>query len=190
MTTRVIESEVSPTSHQYRFNTVKEFSANSKTLSEQYRVKIKKYRRKITTIDVAVYSVSGIVAGAGVILSTVTMMAPIAVPIAISAATTIAGVANAITKKISSCSQKKLSDYTVKHQIVSDAYSKLSDLISLSIDNSFISDVEFSTMVQVYKSAMSKIESFQPEIENHVAETASMDLKLSPENKQVVNIKS
>jgi hypothetical protein len=47
-------------------------------------------------------------AGAGIILSSVAMIAPIAVPIAISAVTTIAGVANAITKKLSSCAQEKL----------------------------------------------------------------------------------
>jgi len=37
-------------------------------------------------------------AGAGIILSSVAMIAPIAVPIAISAVTIIAGVATAITK--------------------------------------------------------------------------------------------
>ena len=97
-------------------------------------------------------------------------MAPIAVPIAISAATTIAGVATAITKKLSSCSQKKLSDVTARYRVVFDAYSKLSELISLSLDNSVISDVEFSTMTQLYNSAMLKLE-IENNINNNVTET-------------------
>ena len=76
------------------------------------------------------YSVSGVMAGAGIILSSVTMIASVAVPICISAATTIAGVATAITKKLSSCSQGKLNEYSVKHQIASNGYSQLSSLIS------------------------------------------------------------
>jgi len=77
-----------------------------KTLADEYEIKIKKYRRRITAIDVAVYSVSGVMAGVGIILSLVTMIAPIAVPIAISVVTTLAGVATAITKKLS-CSLRK-----------------------------------------------------------------------------------
>ena len=50
---------------------------------------MKKYHRRVTAIDVAVYSVSGVMAGAGIVLSSVTMIAPIAIPIAISAATTV-----------------------------------------------------------------------------------------------------
>jgi hypothetical protein len=128
---------------------------------------MKKYRRSVAIIDITVYSVSGVMASAGVIMSTVTMMAPIAVPIAISAATTIAAVATAITKKLSSCFQKKLSDYTARYRVVFDAYSKLSELISLSIDNSFISDVEFSTMTQLYNSAMLKLE-IEDSVNNNV----------------------
>ena len=157
-------------SHRYRFDTVKEFSTNLNLLSSRYREKIKKYQRRITAIDVTVYSISGVMASAGVILSTVTMMAPIAVPIAISAATTIAGVATAITKKLSSCSQKKLSDVTARYRVVFDAYSKLSELISLLLDNSVISDVEFSTMTQLYNSAMLKLE-IENNINNNVTET-------------------
>jgi len=87
------------TPSQYRYDTVKEFSIKLKTLAEEYSMKIKKYRRRITVIDVTVYSVSGVMAGAGIILSSVAMIAPIAVPIAISVVTTIAGVATAFTKK-------------------------------------------------------------------------------------------
>jgi hypothetical protein len=146
------------TPSQYRYDTVREFSMKLKTLAEEYQVKIKKYQRRITVIDVTVYSVSGVMAGAGIILSSVTMIASVAVPICISAATTIAGVATAITKKLS-CSQIKLNDYTVKHHIVSNAHSQLSTMISSSIDDSFISDDEFSAMVRLYDSTMSKLES-------------------------------
>ncbi len=137
-------------SSQYRYDTVKEFLTKLKTLTDEYEIKIKKYRRRITAIDVTVYSVSGIMAGAGIILSSVTMIAPIAVPIAISAVTTIAGVATAITKKLSSCSQEKLNEYTVKHQIASNGYSQLSSMISSSIDDTVITEDEFSTMVRIY----------------------------------------
>ena len=85
---------------QYRYDTVKQFLTKLKTLTDEYERKVKKYRRRITAIDVTVYPVSGIMAGAGIILSSVTMIAPIALPIAISTVTTIAGIATAITKKI------------------------------------------------------------------------------------------
>ena len=143
------------TSSQYRYDTVKEFSMKLKTLAEEYAIKIKKYRSRITIIDVTVYSVSGIMAGTGIILSSV--------PIAISALTTIAGVATAITKKLSSCSQRKLNEYTIKHQIASNGYSQLSSLISSSIDDSIITEDEFSAMVRIYDSAESKLEEFQIE---------------------------
>ena len=102
---------------------------------------------------------SGVMAGNGIILSSVTMIAPVAVPICILKVTTNAGVATAITKKLSSCSQIKLNDYTVKHHIVSNAHSQLSTMISSSIDDSFISDDEFLAMVRLYDSTMSKMES-------------------------------
>jgi len=82
------------------------------------------------------------------------MIAHIAVPIAISALTTIAGVASAITKKLSSCSQGKLNEYTRKHQIASNGYSQLSSLISSSIDDTLITEEEFSAMVRIYDAAM------------------------------------
>ena len=143
---------------QYRYDTITKFSMELKALAEGYAIKIKKYRRRITVIDVTVYSVSGVMAGTGIILSSVTMIAPIAVPIAISAVTTIAGVANAITKKLSSCSQEKLNDYTLKHQIASNGYTQLSTLMSSSIDDSLITAEEFSAMVNIYDSAISKLE--------------------------------
>jgi len=102
-------------------------------------------------------------AGAGIILSSVTMIAPIAVPIAISTVTTFAGVATAITKKLSSCAQGKLNEYTIKHQIASNGYSQLSSLISSSINDTVITEDEFSKMVRIYDSAVSKIEDFSIE---------------------------
>jgi hypothetical protein len=129
-----------------------------KSLSEQYQEKIKKYKRRITAIDVTVYSISGVLASAGIILSSVTMIAPIAVPITISAISTIAGVACAITKKISSCSQSKLRDYIYKYNVVVDASSKLSTLISKSIDDNVITDEEFSLISSSYNAVMLKLE--------------------------------
>ena len=61
------------------------------------------------------YSVSGVMVGAGIIPSSVTMIAPVVVPVCKTAATTIAGVATAITQVLSSCPQGKLNEYTVQH---------------------------------------------------------------------------
>jgi hypothetical protein len=93
----------------------------------------------------------------GIILSSVTMIAQIAVTMCISAATTIAKVISLITNNISSCSQGKLHDYTVKFHTMSTAYTQLSSMISSSLDDTLISDDEFSRMVHVYNSAMSKL---------------------------------
>jgi len=142
----------------YRYNTVMEYSASLKSLSEQFQTKIKKYKRRITVIDITVYSLSGVLASAGIILSSVTMIAPVAVPIAISTITTLAGITTAITKKISSCSQSKLRDYIYKYNLVVDASSKLSTLISKSIDDSVITDEEFSLITSAYNSVMLKLE--------------------------------
>jgi hypothetical protein len=161
MTSIEIAKQFTPS--QYHYDTVKEFSTKLKTLAEEYAIKIKKYRRRITVIDVTVYTVSGVMAGAGIILSSVTMIAPIAVPIAISTVTTFAGVATAITKKLSSCAQGKLNEYTIKHQITSNGYSQLSSLISSSINDTVITEDEFSKMVRIYDSAVSKIEDFSIE---------------------------
>ena len=143
---------------EYRYDTIKEYSASLKSLSEQYQAKIKKYRRRITAIDVTVYSISGVLASAGIILSSVTMIAPVTVPIAISTITTLAGITTAITKKISSCSQSKLRDYISKYNIVVDASSRLSSLISTSIDDNIITDTEFSMISSTYNTAMLKLE--------------------------------
>ena len=86
-------------SSRYRYDTIEEYNSTLKSLVEQYRIKLKKYQRRITAIDVTVYSISGVLASAGIILSSVTMTAPIVVPIVISSIATIAGVATAVTKK-------------------------------------------------------------------------------------------
>ena len=106
-------------------------------------------------------------ASAGIILSSVTMVAPIAVPITISAISTIAGVATAITKKISSCSQSKLREYIYKYNTAVDASTKLSTLISSSVDDNIITDAEFSAISLIYNSAMSKLEKFVLERDNN-----------------------
>jgi hypothetical protein len=78
-------ASMTATPSQYHYDTVKEFQTKLELLSDEYCAKIKKYQRRITVINVTVYSVSGVMAGAGIILSSVTMIAPVAVPICISA---------------------------------------------------------------------------------------------------------
>lgn len=143
----------------YRYNTAREYAADLKERYQHYRGKIEKYNRRITTIDVTVYSISGVMAGAGIILSSVIMICPIAVPIAISAVTTLGGIATAITKKISSCSQRKLHNVVICYSIAYDAYLKLSELISASLDNN-ITDSEFSAISSCYHSALIKLERY------------------------------
>ena len=151
-------SHISYGSQQYRSNLIGGFQTKLEILVNRYREKTKKYRKRINIIDVAMYSVSGVVMGAGVILSSVVMIAPIAVPICISAIATISGVVSIITKKVSSCSQRKLQDYMVKLDIVSTSYKELSLVISVSLDDAMISDDEFSRMIKLYDLTMSKLE--------------------------------
>jgi len=146
-------------SSRYRYDTIQEYNSTLKTLTEQYRVKLKKYQRRITAIDVTVYSISGVLASAGIILSSVTMTAPVVVPVIISSLATLAGVATAVTKKISSCVQTKLADYRDRYTIVSDAYSKLSTMFSTNLDDEVITAEEFSAMSDCYNIAMTKLES-------------------------------
>ena len=80
------------------------------------------------------YSVSGVLAGTGIILSSVTMTAPIVVPVVISAVAEIGRVITAITKKIS-CSTTKLHEYSSKYTTASSAYSQLSTMISNALDD-------------------------------------------------------
>jgi hypothetical protein len=53
----------------------------------------------MVVIDIIVYSVSAIIAGAGLLLSTITMTAPAVITIIVSASTTIADILNIIAKK-------------------------------------------------------------------------------------------
>ena len=89
-----------PSSSQYRYDTVKEFQQKLQLLVDQFSIKKKKYQRRISAIDIAVYSVSGVLAGAGIILSSVTMTAPVVVPICISAVTVLTGIFTGVTKNI------------------------------------------------------------------------------------------
>jgi len=147
-----------PSSSQYRYDTVKEFQQKLQLLADEFSVKKKKYQRRVSAIDIAVYSISGVIAGAGIVLSSVTMTAPIAIPICISAVTTLAGIITGVTKKLSSCSQRKLQEYTIKLSIVSDAYSELSGLISAAINDEEITDNEFSNINKLYNTAIEKLE--------------------------------
>ena len=116
-------------------------------------------------------------ASTGIILSSVTMIAPIAVPIAISAITALAGVTTAITKKVSSCSQSKLNSYQRKYMISSEGFSRISTMISAGLDDEVISGDEFSAITAVYNSTMKKLE--QENINNNdnviIARTTSTD---------------
>ena len=97
-------------------------------------------------------------ASTGIILSSVTMIAPIAVPIAISAITALAGVTTAITKKVSSCSQSKLNSYQRKYTTASEGFSRISTMISSGLDDEVISGDEFSAITAVFDSTMKKLE--------------------------------
>ena len=87
------------------------------------------------------------------------MTAPIVAPICISAVTTLTGIFTEITKKVSSCSQRKLRDYTLKLTTAPNAHSELSVLISSAINDKEISKEEFSNMAKLYNTAMGKLES-------------------------------
>jgi hypothetical protein len=86
------------------------------------------------------------------------MTAPIAIPICISAVTTLAGIITGVTKKLSSCSQRKLQEYTNKLSIVSDAHSELSILISTAMKDQEITDDEFFNINKLYNATISKLE--------------------------------
>ncbi len=141
----------------FRYETIKEYSVKLKLLADEYQIKIKKYQRRITVFDVTIYSVSGFLTGAGIILSSVIMISPIAVPIVISSIATLAGISTAIIKKLSSCSQDKLNDYLAKYIIIEDAYLRISSMISTSLDDSVITGEEFTKITELYNSTMTKI---------------------------------
>ena len=111
----------------------------------------------MTIIDIIVYSVSGVLTGTGIILSSVTTVAPLVVPIVISAVATIGGVITAITKKISSCSQAKFYEYSLRADIVSRGYLQLSTMISNILNDEFITDEEFIATTTLYNTVTSSL---------------------------------
>ena len=144
-------------SSNYRYNTVHEYATTLKSLQRVYFIKMKKYRRRITIIDITVYSISGVLAGTGIILSSVIMIAPIVVPAVISTVATISGVITAITKKISSCCTAKFQAYSSAYTAASNGYLQLSTLISNAIDDEIITDAEFTAMSTLYNTVMSSL---------------------------------
>jgi len=83
----------------YRYNQAREWQDKLKSIVDTYMIKVKKYHRRVIVIDIIVYAVSAVVAGAGLVLSAVTMTSPLVITICVSASTTIAGVFNIIAKK-------------------------------------------------------------------------------------------
>lgn len=142
--------------NEYRYNQVREWQSALKTIIDKYTIKVKKYKRRVVVLDVMVYSVSAVVASTGVVLSALTPVTAVAViTICVASSTTIAGVFSIIAKKISTCANTKLYDYAEKLNTATAAYSKLSSLISLSLDaesnsGTTISDSEFELMASTY----------------------------------------
>ena len=144
-------------SSNYRYNTIHEYATTLKSLQNEYLAKIKKYRRRITVIDIIVYSVSGVLTGTGIILSSVITITPVVGSACISAIATIGGVITAITKKISSCSTEKLYEYSSRYSVVSGGYSQLSTMISNSLDDEIITDEEFTATKTLYNNVTSSL---------------------------------
>ncbi len=107
----------------------------------------------MVVIDIIVYSVSAIVAGSGLILSTLTMTAPAIITIIVSTSTTIAGILSIIAKKIATCANDKLREYMIKLHTATTTYSKLSGYISTYLSDGKISDEEFALIIQTYNEA-------------------------------------
>ena len=142
----------------YRYNQAREWQDKLKSIVDTYMIKVKKYHRRVIVIDIIVYAVSAVVAGAVLVLSAVTMTSPVVITICVSASTTIAGVFNIIANKISTCTNEKLSDYAVKLHAATASYSKLSQLISEGLNDASISDSEFALMTKIFSEAMTVIE--------------------------------
>jgi len=107
----------------------------------------------MVVIDIIVYSVSAVIAGTGLLLSTITMTAPAVVTIVVSTSTTIAGILSIIAKKIATCTNTKLHEYIIKLHTATTAYSKLASYISLYLSDGKISDEEFATIMKTYDEA-------------------------------------
>jgi len=138
---------------RHRYNQACECLTKLKNTIDHYTVKVKKYRRRMVVIDIVVYSVSAVVAGSGLILSTLTMTAPAIITIIVSTSTTIAGIFSIIAKKITTCTNDKLREYMIKLHTATATYSKLSGYISTYLSDGKITDEEFATIIKTYDEA-------------------------------------
>ena len=138
---------------RHRYAQVCECQTKLKNIIDDYTIKVKKYRRRMVVIDIMVYSVSAVIAGTGLLLSTITMTAPAVVTIIVSTATTCAGIFSIISKKISTCTNDKLNEYIMKLHTATAAYTKLCSYISAYLGDGKISDEEFVTIMKTYDEA-------------------------------------
>ena len=152
---------------RYRCNQICKRLTKLNNFIDYYNTKIKKYKRRIVVIDVVVYSVSAVIAGTGLLLSTLTMTAPTVITIIVSASTTIAGVLGIIAKKIDTCTNAKLHDYMIKLHTVAEACSKLSLYVSSCVSDGEISDTEFAMMMKTYDDAFKVIANDFNELNNN-----------------------
>lgn len=172
--------------NEYRYNQVREWQSELKKVIDVYTLKVKKYRRRITVLDVLVYSVSAVVASTGVVLSAITpVTAVVTATICVSTSTTIAGVFGIIAKKISSCANTKLHNYTTALNAATDAYKKLSSLISSSLDarsssSGAISDSEFELMSDTYNDFLN--------LNSRSSDSRSSDLKTKQINNNINDV--
>ncbi len=138
---------------RHRYNQACEYLTKLKNTIDEYTVKAQKYRRRMVVIDIIVYSVSAIVTGSGLILSTLTMTAPAIMTIIVSTSTTIAGIFSIIAKKINTCTNDKLREYMIKLHTATAIYSKLSGYISTYLSDGKITDEEFAMIIKTYDEA-------------------------------------
>ncbi len=138
---------------RHRYNQTCKCQTELKIIIDDYTLKVKKYRRCMVVIDIVVYSVSAVVAGTGLLLSTLTMTAPAFLTIIVSTTTTCAGILSIIAKKISTCASDKLHEYMMKLHTATAAYTKLCSHLSLYLSDGKIYDDEFVTIMKTYDKA-------------------------------------
>ena len=140
-------------SNQYRYDTVKEYQQKIQILIDKFSAKKESLYQIVSAIDITVYIISCILAGIGIILTSV-----VTSQIAIGGIAVLSNVIMAITKRLSSCSQNKYQENSIKLSIVTSAYDELSGLISAAMNDQDISDSEFSAIKNSFNSAMKKLE--------------------------------
>ncbi len=138
--------------HRHRYNQACKCQIELKNIIDEYTLKVKKCRRRIVVIYIVVYSVSAVVAGTGLLLSTLTMTAPAVLTIIVST-TTCAGILSIIAKKISTCTSDKLREYMLKLHTATADYTKLCSHLSLYLSDGKIFDEEFVTIMKTYDEA-------------------------------------